>query len=55
MEQIETANLLKEALQKTRAEGEGITLNLVARIIVGEFDSSEVEALIRELEAFKQN
>ncbi len=50
---METAQQLKEVLMATRQEQGGITLDLVARIITGEFDQAEVNALIEGLNKYK--
>lgn len=50
---METAQQLKEVLIATRQENGGITLDLIARIIAGEFDQAEIEALINALNKYK--
>ncbi len=50
---MEVATQLKEVLQATRQEQGGITLDLIARIITGEFDRAEVDGLINALKKYK--
>lgn len=49
---METINELQEVLEKTREQGNGITLQQVGLIITRVYDPAEVRALIRELEYF---
>ena len=49
----ETALNLELALEATRMEHNGITLDYVARIITKTFDAAEVRALINGLERYK--
>lgn len=46
---MDTVQELEHALEATRTQSEGITLNLVARIISRVFDEAEIRALINEL------
>jgi len=50
---METVNALTEALEQTRVESNGITLDLVARTIRKVYSGEEVEYLIERLEALK--
>lgn len=46
---MDTIQDLEHALEATRMQSNGITLNLVARIIGRVFDKAEIRALINEL------
>ena len=50
-----TALDLELALEATRMEHNGITLDLVARIICKTFDEAEVRALINGLERYRKD
>lgn len=50
-----TADELRQVIHRTRQENGGITINLIARIFDKEFDSTEIHALINELELILEN
>ncbi len=47
---METAQQFREAVEATRMQSHGITLELMGRILKEVLDTAEVRALVRELQ-----
>lgn len=52
---METAQNFKQAVEMTREQFGGITLDLMARILASVLDEAELRALIRDLETQVHN
>jgi len=52
---METAQNFRQAVEMTREQFGGITLDLMARILASVLDEAELKALIRDLETQAEN
>lgn len=52
---METAQNFKQAVEMTREQFGGITLDLMARILASVLDEAEIKALVRDLELQVEN